>query len=81
MTRHCKCEEWKNQRAQSSAVLHWNFLFCPWCGVRLIAPCHTCGIPSNEHTSNTLYWYGDKDFCSAACARKLDMKFAKKENK
>jgi len=94
MTRHCKCEKWEPgfkavddpialQSIRSGGRYQFDqdyvFLFCPWCGVRLITDCHTCGIPANTHTGNTLYWYEDKDFCSAACAKKLDMSFAKKE--
>lgn len=89
MSRHCKCEKWEEgfkavdgpmalQSIRSGGKYQFNqdyiFLFCPWCGVRLIAPCYICGEPSNTHTGNTLYWYEDKDFCSAACTRKLDMK-------
>jgi len=85
VSRHCKCEKWELFSGMYD-VPKWSesgteFLFCPWCGVRLIAPCHICGTPSNEHTGNTLYWYEDMDFCSVACTRKLDMSFAGKETK
>jgi len=77
MTRHCKCEIGANNIMPDGEAPFEGYLFCPWCGVRLIADCHTCGIPANTHTGNTLYWYEDKDFCSASCARKLDMNLSK----
>jgi len=85
MMRNCKCKKWQAELKKVEDLkaqgVDWtsehSFFFCPYCGVRLIAPCYTCGIPANTHTGNTLYWYEDKDFCSASCARKLDMNLSK----
>ncbi len=78
MTGSCRCDRWKIDFDKINAM-KISFLFCPWCGLRLTAPCHICEAPSNTHTGNTLYWYEEKNFCSATCARKLDMSFARKE--
>ncbi|HDZ27029.1 MAG TPA: hypothetical protein ENH65_11035 [Candidatus Aminicenantes bacterium] len=82
MTRYCTCDQWEKGIKAVSGPIHlqslrsggqyqfdqdYIFLFCPWCGVRLVSPCRHCGSPSNEKTGNTLYWEDEKNFCSPEC--------------
>ncbi|HDZ27357.1 MAG TPA: hypothetical protein ENH65_12710 [Candidatus Aminicenantes bacterium] len=85
MTRYCKCDQWKELEEkrlshigtispqETRSVELSSFLFCPWCGVRLVSPCWHCGSPSDEQTGNTLYWEGEKNFCSVECVMEAEM--------
>lgn len=70
--RSCNCEAWlTDYNGIEDSAPQCSFLFCPWCGVRLNAPCANCGEPSNKNTGNTLYWQDEENYCSVECGLKM----------
>jgi len=86
LVRNCGCEKWEDgvkavngpitlQSVRSGGAYEFDqdyvFLFCPWCGLRLNAPCANCGEPSNKNNKNTIYWQEDENYCTVECGVKV----------
>ena len=81
--RSCDCNQWQELRLKQLGYTGTQypeerlgvelpeFLFCPWCGVRLNAPCANCGEPSNKDKGNTIYWQDEENYCSVECGLKM----------
>lgn len=80
MTRFCRCPDYKriidalNGEQDAITLDSTYFLFCPWCGDRLVAPCVVCEKDSDESTGKTLYWSEEINFCSPGCVMQFDAK-------
>ena len=75
--RSCDCEDYKriidalNGEQDAITLDSKYFLFCPWCGVRLNAPCAYCEELSNKNTGKTIYWQEEENYCTVECGLKM----------